>query len=569
MRSVTCLFTWMLGVLTVGAACSLTLFSEEPAGDADGAADVESGADADVVDEGEVGTDADVADEVEVGADADVVDEGEGDGDGEAGPACGNGATEPPEQCDDANDVPGDGCENDCTWSCETATECDDGEACNGEESCTGHVCGTGTPLVDGTTCTAGAGPGVCRAALCVLIHCGNSLVDPGEECDDGNLDNTDACLADCTAARCGDGFVRVSVEECDGVSARSCTTSCTTVGSEECTDCAWAGCVPPDEICNGSDDDCDTATDEGCGPLVWVANSALNVVQVVNTAVGGGAVATVPVGVSPQRLVFTPAGRELYVANQTANTVSVIDVPTRAVTATIVVGPGPRSMAVTPDGALVYVACTGGHTISVIGTATHAVVDTIDTGLAATVVAVAIRPGGTQLWTANDGYLKVFSLPTHSVVYTSGWTDGFVSGWARFLPDGSVFWAASGCGCCGNVQRYSGTTYAQLSDRRFGSPSTGLAMSPDGSAAYGGYWGALGGCSGPVTLVKMDGATGTVALSAPLTRPWAGGAVSSDGATLYLASYEDGVSVVDTASLAVLRTFPLGGTAEDVALPP
>ena len=36
------------------------------------------------------------------------------------------------------------------------------------------------------------------------------------EVCDDGNQDPTDACLNDCTLARCGDGFVRAGVEACD-----------------------------------------------------------------------------------------------------------------------------------------------------------------------------------------------------------------------------------------------------------------------------------------------------------------------------------------------------------------
>jgi YVTN family beta-propeller protein/cysteine-rich repeat protein len=626
MEKTFCFVAGMLGVLAVSGACSLALFQDEPAGDADVASDADGDADADIAADGDADGDADVAADGDADGDADVEVVEDVPGDGEVGPYCGNGVVEPPEQCDDGNEVAADGCEDDCTWSCEASTECDDGEACNGAESCTDHACAAGVPPGEETLCTAGTDPGVCRAEVCVPIHCGNSLVDPGEACDDGNTDNTDGCLNDCTAARCGDGFVHHLVEECDGDPARSCTTSCTTIGSQPCTDCAWAACVPPGEICNGADDDCDsdtdegfpcrrgasvscmtrcgstgtgtcsdaceipptasctppsetcngvdddcdTAVDEGCGPLVWVVNSALNAVQAVDPVVGGGVVATVPVGTNPHVLVFTPAGRELYVANQDADTVSVVDTATRTVTATIVVGPGPRAVAASPDGTRVYVACgaRGGHTISVIGTATHAVADTFDTGLAASVLGVAVRPDGTQLWTTNDGYLKVFSLPSHTTVYTSGWTDGFVAGWAQFLPDGSVFWATSSCGCCGNVQRYSGSSYGQISDHRFGSPTTGLAMSRDGAAVYVGYWGADWGCSGSPYLVKLNGATNAVLLSVPLSKPFAG-VVSADGATLYLTRQEDGLSVVDTSTLAVLRTFPLGGIAEAAALRP
>ena len=33
-------------------------------------------------------------------------------------------------------------------------------------------------------------------------------MEDPGEECDDGDTDDNDACLSDCTSATCGDAVV-------------------------------------------------------------------------------------------------------------------------------------------------------------------------------------------------------------------------------------------------------------------------------------------------------------------------------------------------------------------------
>ena len=47
--------------------------------------------------------------------------------------------------------------------------------------------------------------PLVAEAAVC-----GNTLVELGEECDDGNLSNLDSCLDDCTLNVCGDGFPNV-----------------------------------------------------------------------------------------------------------------------------------------------------------------------------------------------------------------------------------------------------------------------------------------------------------------------------------------------------------------------
>ncbi|MBW2456291.1 MAG: DUF4215 domain-containing protein [Deltaproteobacteria bacterium] len=45
---------------------------------------------------------------------------------------------------------------------------------------------------------------------------CGDGLVEPPEQCEDQNQDNTDACLNTCQDASCGDGFVHSGVEECD-----------------------------------------------------------------------------------------------------------------------------------------------------------------------------------------------------------------------------------------------------------------------------------------------------------------------------------------------------------------
>ncbi|MBD3363129.1 hypothetical protein GF362_05395 [Candidatus Dojkabacteria bacterium] len=52
--------------------------------------------------------------------------------------------------------------------------------------------------------------------------ECPNGEVEIGEECDDGNWINTDACITDeendlmCVEASCGDGFVWEGTEECD-----------------------------------------------------------------------------------------------------------------------------------------------------------------------------------------------------------------------------------------------------------------------------------------------------------------------------------------------------------------
>jgi len=172
------------------------------------------------------------------------------------------------EQCEDGNDVDGDGCDTNCTLTAcgngvVTAGEsCDDGAASPScDVDCTPVACGDGVvnpvaPCDDvGATascdedCTpAACGDGVVNAAAgeeceddnsvdgdgcdtnCTLTACGNGVVTMGEECDDAGASAT--CDVDCTAVVCGDGVVNAAAgEECEdgnAVDADGCDSNCT-----------------------------------------------------------------------------------------------------------------------------------------------------------------------------------------------------------------------------------------------------------------------------------------------------------------------------------------------------
>jgi cysteine-rich repeat protein len=198
---------------------------------------------------------------------------------------CGDGLLGPGEACDDGNLLDGDGCDPQCVveagWFCEgEPSDCvnrcgngtvDPGEFCDGNEL-NGHTCETVPGAFTGGVLACSA---ACRfdTTGCILPGCGDGVVDMGEECDDANDSNEDACLNNCTLNQCGDGYLRSETEECDdGNTANDdgCTNTC---DAARCGDgYVWSGHEECDDGNTAADDACtDTCQAAICGDgIVW-----------------------------------------------------------------------------------------------------------------------------------------------------------------------------------------------------------------------------------------------------------------------------------------------------------
>jgi cysteine-rich repeat protein len=113
------------------------------------------------------------------------------------------------EQCDDGNILDGDGCSHDCKREF-----CGDGIVNNGE------------------ACDRALTPASCNLD-CTLSRCGdgklNTFAVPPEQCDDGNSQSGDGCSSVCRLEHCGNGVVD-SGEDCDGlVGLQPCSATCHT----------------------------------------------------------------------------------------------------------------------------------------------------------------------------------------------------------------------------------------------------------------------------------------------------------------------------------------------------
>ncbi|MBN1770197.1 MAG: hypothetical protein JXB32_02955 [Deltaproteobacteria bacterium] len=177
------------------------------------------------------------------------------------------------------------------------------------------HCGGCDLACPAGSVCNEGGCASTCSG---VLTLCGASCVDlrsnPDHcgECDhacDGALNADGTCLDGVCGIACRDGWTDLDglpgceyacawtsdTESCNGVdddcdgavdegfacavgTTVSCTTTCGSIGTGSCTlTCeppAGAGCLPPEETCNGLDDDCDGAPDDGLGCVLGASET-------------------------------------------------------------------------------------------------------------------------------------------------------------------------------------------------------------------------------------------------------------------------------------------------------
>lgn len=187
------------------------------------------------------------------------------------------------------------------------------------------------------------------------------------------------------------------------------------------------------------------------CRHIIWVTNSQGNWVYVANqgasslTVIDPVRVAVdrnIGVGGGPRRLWASPDGSRVYSADYQANTVSVVDTITKKRISTIAVGEGPRGIVVTPNGNEIYVANLNGNSVSVISASTLQVINTINVG--GEPWTVVTSPDGSRVYCINSGTANcsVIDVATKRVIATIPVGQGAF--WAVFNADGSRLYVSN-----------------------------------------------------------------------------------------------------------------------------
>ena len=190
--------------------------------------------------------------------------------------------------------------------------------------------------------------------------------------------------------------------------------------------------------------------------PTAYVANRNSNSVSVINTGTNS-VVATIPVGVNPQRVAISPDSTRVYVTNNGSDSVSVISAASNTVVATIPVGISPSWIAMAPDGRYAYVSDGLGapytsrqQSVSIIDTAANAVVKTIPIPRSH---AESSLPGSNGLAITPDGRFlfvgghdpegaEIIMIETATNTIVSSIVYGSDGSFTTFIsPDGTRLW--------------------------------------------------------------------------------------------------------------------------------
>jgi|SRR5882672_1732399 len=223
--------------------------------------------------------------------------------------------------------------------------------------------------------------------------------------------------------------------------------------------------------------------------------------------------------GSDPERFDISADGGLLFVTNEDAAKTSVVDAHSGAIKAQITVGQEPEGVSVSPNGKWVLVTNESANAVSVIDAHTFKVLRSVPVGK---------RPRDTAF------------TPDSRTAYVSGEFDASL--YRVAVPDGAP------------VERW-------VEFRKEARPMAVVLDAPR-QRLY-----VSTGRGGTVAVVSL---AGKLIAEVPVgARPW-GIAMSADGSKLYTANGpSNDVSVLDTASLKVLKRIPVGKSPWGVAMGP
>ena len=312
-------------------------------------------------------------------------------------------------------------------------------------------------------------------------------------------------------------------------------------------------------------------------GTQMWITNEGASTISVINTASPTAIATTVSGLANPWGLSFNSSGSVAYVANYGNNTLAQVNTSTYSVIATTGVGANPMNPGTTPGGGYVYVANRSSNTVSVLNTATGAlgVVGTSCTvygltpGDVYSFTITATNLGGTGPASGPSNQVTIPTPPSAptNVVATPGNTQASVT-WNAPASNGGLA-----------ITGYTVTATDTTNSTR-GGQSCSLSSLPTsvgvGAAPYSAATDATTNqvwvpnwSSNTVSVISAN--TGSVITTIAVGAAPSAIAINPAGTYAYVTNYSsNSVSVINTSTYAVTTTIGLGyGAPYGIAINP
>ncbi len=215
---------------------------------------------------------------------------------------------------------------------------------------------------------------------------------------------------------------------------------------------------------------------------------------------------------------------RFAYAANFTDNTITPIDMQTRAFGTAIAVGKSPGDVAVSPDGTRVYTANQGSNDVTVIDAATQSVIGSVSVGKVP--AGIRVSPDGSTVWLTNYGDNTVQAIDAKTLKASAPISVGSQPEELTISPDGSTVYAIDQGS--NDVTVIDAHTHVVKQHIAVAEHPFGGVVSPDGKTLY-----VDNSVANTVSVVNLT--DGRVVATVPVGRVPQGMAISADGSTVYV----------------------------------
>ena len=189
------------------------------------------------------------------------------------------------------------------------------------------------------------------------------------------------------------------------------------------------------------------------------------------------------PISISgyPSTVAMAPSGATAYVANQSASTLTPIDVATDTAGTAISLPDVTDSIAITPSGSKAYLTSKSGNEVIPVTLSTSTAGTPITVGTGPT--GIAIAPNGTKAYVANTGSNSVTPITLSTDTAGTAISVGTDPTSIAFTPDSAKAYVSNyNSSSVTPITVSTGTAGTAISTP---ATPTGIAITPDGSTAY------------------------------------------------------------------------------------